>query len=442
MTSATILERFSRMVQRSVPFDSSPSARLLRQGMWWGCLPVLVLLLAACATRAQVLAGIDVLERDDFSELEGQRVGLVVNQASLTRDPRRSTIDAFRSTERCRLVALFAPEHGIDGADLAGEHVGERYDARLALPVRSLYGATRRPTREMLRDIDVMVVDLQDIGSRSYTFLSTMIRVMEGCADAGVPVVILDRPNPIGGDVVDGPVLDTAYRSFIGILPIPYVHGMTMGELATMANSEGWLEGGRRCSVRVVQMRGWRRAMRWRETGLTWIQTSPHIPTPESAFGYAMTGLVGEFGVVNIGVGTTLPFELVGAPWLDDVALADRLNASAQPGVYFRPTAFKPFYAMSSGTLCRGVRALRLGERTAPFTTAVTILATLRDVAPDRVRYATLDSAKRQMITKVCGSPQILDRLVAGASAGEIVREWEEGLRRFIRLREEYLLYE
>ena len=246
---------------------------------------VFLLLLVAASFRsanAQVLPGVDVLVENDFREVAGKRVGLVVNQTSIRRDPRQTTVDAFLATDRCVLTALFAPEHGIDGSVLAGEDVANRtYNG---IPVHSLYGPTKKPTPSMLKNVDVMVYDIQDIGVRSYTFISTLVKVMEGCAEAGVPVVVLDRPNPIGGDVVDGPVLDTAFRSFVGIVPVPYVYGLTAGELALMANEEGWLAGGVRCKLTVVRVEGWERTMTWRETGLPWIPPSPHVPTPEAGF--------------------------------------------------------------------------------------------------------------------------------------------------------------
>ena len=403
---------------------------------------ILTLLLLPALLRAQVTPGIDVLVGEDFSGLQGKRVGLVVNQTSVRRDIRQSTIDAFRATSRCSLVALFAPEHGIDASAGAGESVGDQVDRRTGLPVFSLYGATRKPTPAMLKNIDVMVYDIQDIGVRSYTFISTMLKVMEGCAEAGIPVVVLDRPNPIGGDVIDGPVLDTAFRSFVGIAPLPYVYGLTAGELATMANTEGWLEGGLHCDLHVVRMEGWHRSMRWRETGLTWIPTSPHVPTPEAAFANAATGAIGEIGVASVGVGYTLPFELVGATWVDGDGFADRLNALGVPGIYFKRTAYKPYYGMSAGSLCQGVQIYRTAEGTAPFAATIALLTTLRDSYPDRHLFESVPEDRWKMFDKVCGTDRIRTQLLAGESYQTIVDGWQRKLREFISLRENYLLYE
>lgn len=402
----------------------------------------LAVVLSGMPAQADVLPGIDVLVRRNFEGLEGRRIGLVINQTSVRRDVRRSTIDAFLGSRSCRLVALFAPEHGIDASAAAGEHVGDASDRRTGLPVYSLYGATRKPTPEMLRDIDVMVYDIQDIGVRSYTYISTMIRVMEACAEAGKPFVVLDRPNPLGGDVIDGPVLDTAFRSFVGVVPVPYVYGLTAGELATMANNEGWLAGGLRCSLRVVRMRGWRRSMSWEETGLRWIPTSPHVPTPEAAFAYAATGAIGEIGVASIGVGYTLPFQLVGAPWLDGDSLCARLNGRKLPGLYFRRLAYKPFYGMSSNVTCYGAQLMRIGDGAMPFSATVTILATLRDLHPEGRLFSSVTPERWAMFDKVCGTDAVRKALVDGASPETIVRAWQAPLRAFIASREEYLLYE
>lgn len=400
------------------------------------------LLLACASAAAQVLPGIDVLVRGGFDGLEGKRIGLVINQTSLRRDVRRSTLDAFLASRSCRVVALFAPEHGIDASSGAGEQVGEMTDLRTGLPIHSLYGATKRPTAVMLRDVDVMVYDIQDIGVRSYTYISTMIKVMEGCAAARVPLVVLDRPNPIGGDVIDGPVLDTAFRSFVGIVPVPYVYGLTAGELAMMANGEGWLADRLHCNLRVVRMRGWHRSMEWRETGMTWIPTSPHIPTPEAAFAYAVTGAIGEISVANIGVGYTLPFQLLGAPWIAADSFALYLNGLKLPGLYFRPTAYKPFYAMYTGVQCGGVQVMRTGESTAPFTTTIALLAALRDRAPGGALFGAVTDERWRMFDKVCGGDRIRLQLLAGADYESIVSEWRPALRNYIARREEYLIYE
>lgn len=399
-------------------------------------------LLTLSPAAAQVLPGIDVLVADDFAPVAGKRVGLVLNQTSVRADPRQTTLDAFLKTKRCKVTALYSPEHGIDGAALAGEGVVSGRDSRYNLPVHSLYGSTKKPTRQMLADVDVIVYDIQDIGVRSYTFISTMIRVMEGCAEAGVPVVILDRPNPIGGSVVDGPVLDPKFSSFVGVVPIPYVYGLTAGELALMANEQGWLAGGRKCDLTVIRMQGWRRSMTWRDTRLQWIPTSPHVPTPEAAFANAITGAIGEIGIVSIGIGYTLPFELVGATWMEPREFADRMNAQNVRGLYFRPASYKPFYGMSAGKVCGGAQLIRVGEIAAPFTATVALLVTLRDAYPEQKLLSGVPDEKWAMFDKVCGTDAIRKSLLAGRSLDAIVGAWRDRLHDYIAVREGYLLYE
>ncbi|MCE7936080.1 MAG: DUF1343 domain-containing protein, partial [Chlorobi bacterium CHB2] len=311
------------------------------------CRLLLALLALPAAAAAQTLPGIDVLVAQNFAPVAGKRVGLVTNQTGVRRDFRQTTVEALLATDRCQLTALYAPEHGIDGSVLAGDEVANR--SYRGIPVYSLYGATKKPTPQMLKNIDVMLYDIQDIGVRSYTFISTLIKVMEGCAEANIPLIVLDRPNPIGGDVIDGEVLDTAFRSFVGMVPVPYVYGLTVGELALMANGEGWLSNGLKCELSVIQMARWNRGMRWRETGLQWIPPSPHIPTPEAGFAYAATGTLGELGIISIGIGYTLPFELVGATWMDGEDFANRLNSLDIDGIWFRKTSYKPLYGFSNG---------------------------------------------------------------------------------------------
>ncbi len=402
--------------------------------------PISCLLLLASTLPAQVLPGIDVLVESNFQPVAGKRVGLVINQTAVRRDVRHMTLDAFLQTDQCRLTAIFAPEHGIDGGVLAGESVGK--ETRDGVPVFSLYGKTKTPTAAMMKDVDVMIYDIQDVGVRSYTYISTLLNVMQGCAETNTPLVVLDRPNPIGGDVVDGNVLDPDFSSFVGPAPIPYVHGLTVGELAEMANGEGWLRNGATCDLRVVRMKGWTRSMNWLETGMLWIPTSPHVPKSETAFAIAATGAIGELAVINIGVGYTIPFELIGAPWMDGREFATRMNSIGVPGIYFRPTRYKPFYAMSSGEMCGGVQLVRVAERTAPFTATIALITTLRDMYPDRDLLGKVRSDRWQMFDKICGTDQIRKMLVGGKSFEQIVKWWEPELSRYIATRQGYLLYE
>jgi len=402
----------------------------------------MILVSIASSGNAQVLTGADILVAEDFATLAGRRVGLVMNQTARLSVYPGTTLDAFLRTTRCRLVSLFAPEHGLDGRALAGAVVNDTVEPQSGLPVYSLYGPTKKPSPEMLRGIDVLVYDIQDIGVRSYTYISTLVKVMEGCADAGLPLVVLDRPNPIGGDVVDGPVLDTAYRSFVGILPIPYIHGMTVGELALMANREGWLEGERHCDITIVRMRGWRRSMSWEETGLRWTATSPNVQSPESAFCNGVTGAIGDLRIVNIGIGTTRAFQIVAREWIDASRFADHLNSQRLSGFHFEPFTMESPQRGGAGGRMYGVHIRRTAERTSPFTAQIALLTTMRDLFPDRVRLDSIPAARWAFFDKVCGGPGVRQRLLQGADWRDIVTTWEPDLHRFISRRESYLLYE
>ena len=282
---------------------------------------ILLLWSGNAAARERVQTGIEVLRESGFEPLRGKRVGLVTNPTGV--DSRLvSTIDILDSAAKrgtFQLVALYGPEHGVRGNVTAGERVASGRDPKSGVPVLSLYGATRKPTPQMLAGVDLLVFDIQDIGTRSYTYLSTLGRVMEAAAENHIPVLVLDRPNPLGGLRVEGnEQLAPGYTSFVSAYPVPYVHGMTLGEAARMLNEEGLLAGGVRCELQVVPMKGWNREMTWNSCGLPWVPTSPHIPTPESALFYPATGTVGELGTLHIGVGYTLPFQTLAAPWITD----------------------------------------------------------------------------------------------------------------------------
>src|SRR6266508_1908476 len=284
---------------------------------------------------AQVQLGSEVLAATGFKELQGRRVGLITNPSGVNRQL-ASTIDVLRGATGVQLVALFGPEHGIYGDIPAGDKIESRTDARTGLPVHSLYGATRKPTPAMLSGLDALVYDLQDTGVRSYTFISTMGLAMEACAEAGVEFVVLDRPNPLGGERVEGPMVDDRLRSFVGQWNIPYAYGMTCGELAQMINGEGWLR--KRCKLTVIPMNAWRRSMVWSDTGLRWTPTSPNVPRGNSPLYYAATGLFGELAGgsgASIGARLKRPFECVIAPWLDANRFSAAMNSYGLRGIRF-----------------------------------------------------------------------------------------------------------
>jgi uncharacterized protein YbbC (DUF1343 family) len=368
--------------------------------------------------------GVDVLlESPGF--LQGRRIGLVTHAAGLT-GTGDSTASTLLRDPRFTVTALFAPEHGLTGTIPAGQPIP---DSNGRVPVYSLYSATRRPTPEMMAGLDVFVVDLQDVGARAYTYVSTMALVMQAAREAGKPVVVLDRPNPQGGTQVDGPVLDPAYRSFIGMYPIPAVHGMTIGELAWLFNSSFDINA----NLIVVPMRGWSRRMVWEETGLPWVRPSPNIPTMQTPFYYAATGVLDGTNLSN-GVGTPNPFEVVVSPWLDGTRLAKRLNALGLPGVLFEP------YAYPRGVLTSGVRLMISDPpRFRPATTAIYMLAEIRRQHPRHFQFVT--RAGRPIFDLVWGTDKIRKDIARGAPASAIVARWEPELRRFQILRGAFLLY-
>ncbi len=400
---------------------------------------------AVCASLAlagppepKVLCGIDVLIGQDFAPLRGRRIGLITNPTGLTADL-RSTIDVLHEAPQVQLVALFGPEHGVRGDQPAGRRVGDFRDPATGLPVYSLYGPTRKPTPEMLAGIDTLVFDIQDIGSRSYTYISTMALAMQAAAEQGIRFVVLDRPNPLGGERIEGRVLDPKFRSFVGYLPIPYVHGMTVGELAKMIVGERWLDGVEKLDLHVVPMKGWKRSMLWQDTGRIWVPTSPHIPRPDSAFFYAATGIMGELRVISEGVGYPLPFELAGLPGLSAERLAGLLNARRLPGVWFRPAYFQPYYGPYARKVCGGVQIILTDPRAAPLTPIqFHIIDAVRRLKPD---LALFGRGRDAMFDKVCGTDQIRRLLEQDAPLDEVLRVWNEGVRRFRQERNPYLLY-
>lgn len=355
----------------------------------------------------QVQTGIDSLFCKEYAELlRGKQIGLVTNHTAIN-SRHQTTIDAFKvqgPVYGCILKALFAPEHGLNGAQHADEKVQNGIDAD-GIPVYSLHGTYRRPTKEMLKNLTLLVYDMQDIGSRSYTYISTLFYVMEEAAKAGIPLVVLDRPNPINGLTVDGPMLEPQWRSFVGYVNVPYCHGMTVGELALYFNGE-YKVG---CHLTVVPMKGWNRSMTFAETGLTWVPTSPQIPEADTALFYPITGLLGELQMVNIGIGYTKPFKLVGAPWIDAESFAKHLNGQNFPGVYFHPFYYRPFFGRFAHEDCGGVLIVVTDARIyLPLATQYLILGMLKSLYPEKFQKMLKASAKREeMFNKVNGTAEV-----------------------------------
>jgi uncharacterized protein YbbC (DUF1343 family) len=337
------------------------------------------------------------------------------------------------------LAALFGPEHGVTGDAKAGDSVADRTDKRTGLPVHSLYGATRKPTPAMLRGLDAVVYDLQDTGVRSYTFISTMGLAMEACAENGVEFIVLDRPNPLGGLRVEGPLVEEKFRSFVGRWDIPYVYGLTCGELARMINGEGWIS--KPCRLQVVPMKGWQRDMVWRDTGLPWVASSPNIPRADSPLYYASTGWFGEIaGGSGISIGTRFqkPFEIVAAPWLDRAKLSSAMNAYRLPGV-----RFPEFQTTYEDRRYEGVRLDFVDPARAPLVVInLCFVEAIRAIAGRSLLTEAVRTGRDfQMLDKIAGSDATRIALRAGQSATEIARSWRIGEDAFRNMRRKYLLY-
>src|SRR5712692_9274361 len=376
---------------------------------------------------ARVLTGLDVLERDGFKQLKGMRIGLVTNQTGRDRAG-RSTIDVLFKASNVKLVALFSPEHGIRG--LADEKVSDTKDEQTGLPIYSLYGETRRPKPEQLKDLEAIVYDIQDVGARFYTYITTLGYVMEEAAKAHLPVFVLDRPNPIGGVEVEGPIADADKLSFTSYHTIPVRHGMTIGELAQLYNEQRKIG----CDLRVIKMENWRRAMWFDATGLVWINPSPNMRSLTEATLYPGVGLL-EATNLSVGRGTDTPFEVIGAPWLDGPRLATYLNARRLAGVRFVPIRFTPKSSVFKNEECSGVNIM-ITDRSKfqAVLTGVEIAVALHQLFPAEWK---IDGYSHLLV-----NADALARLKRGESVEEIGRLWATSLENFRRTRAKYLLYQ
>ncbi len=386
------------------------------------------------ATR--VRPGIEVLLEKYQGLLEGKRIGLVTNQTGVNSQLIHDA-DLLRQVESTRLAALFAPEHGLRGDRPAGEYVLSYIDPQTKLPVYSLYGKTRKPTPEMLAGIDLLILDLQDVGTRAYTYISTMANVMTAARENHLPVMVLDRPNPIGGVAVEGPVLEDDFRSFIGMYPIPVRHGMTIGELAGLFNKEFGIGA----DLTVIPMEGWRREMLFADTGLPWVATSPNIPKMETTIFYPGTGLIGEAGFVE-GAGTDRPFEYVAAPGIDGAALAESLNSRGLAGVRFKPISVVPARGGYDGKTSGGVQ-LEITDARAfrPVETAVHILTAIRDLNSNRSYWPKVAPGTRNMFDLAMGADAVRLAIQRGEKPETIIAAWQEKLSDFMAIRAGYLIY-
>jgi uncharacterized protein YbbC (DUF1343 family) len=402
-------------------------------------LSICLLTLTLSGQIIKVKTGIEVLKQQNFKVLEGKRVGLLTNPTGVD-NQMKSTIDILSEAPNVNLVALYAPEHGVRGDAHAGDYVEDVKDPKTGLPVYSLHGKTRKATPDMLKDIDVLVYDIQDIGSRSFTYISTMGLAMEAAAENNIEFVILDRPNPLGGLKVEGGLVDDKFVSFVSQFSIPYVYGLTCGELAMLLNGEKMLK--KSCKLHVVPMKGWKRKMIYEETGLQWIASSPHIPHPITALFYPISGILGELGYVSIGVGYPLPFELFAAEWIDAEKLAENMNRLKLPGLCFRPIYYKPFYATEQGKQLNGIQvhimdyaAARLSE------VQFYVMQEIAALYPDRAIFDHANEQRFNMFDKVSGSDFVRLTFTKTNRFEDIKEFWYKEVDGFKKTSKRYYLY-
>lgn len=400
---------------------------------------ILGLCLTVLSFANPVKTGIEVLRSQNFKILEGKRVGLITNPTGVD-SKMKPTIDILFEAPNVKLVALFGPEHGVRGDAHAGDEVDNVTDAKTGLPVYSLYGKTRKATPEMLKGIDVLIYDIQDNGCRSFTYISTMGLAMEAAAENNIEFIVLDRPNPLGGEKIEGNITEEPFISFVSQFKIPYLYGQTCGELAYMLNEEKMLS--KNCKLNVIKMKGWHRKMTWEDTKLEWVVASPHIPHKHSSFYYPVTGILGELGYVSIGVGYTLPFQIVGAPWINADSLTNALNKLNLAGIAFRPIHFKPFYATFKDEHCHGTQIHIMNYKQANLAEIqFYIMQELNKLYPTKAVFANANKERFNMFDKVSGSDQIRLRFAVNHSFSDIKDYWNKDIESYHNLSKKYYLY-
>lgn len=381
--------------------------------------------------KQKVSPGIEVLLKEEKNVLSGKKVGLITNPTGID-SKLTSIVDLLHDDPDINLTALFGPEHGVRGDAQAGASVEYYIDEKTGLPVYSLYGKTKKPTPEMLKDVEVLVFDIQDVGTRYYTYIYTMAYAMEAARENDIPFIVLDRPNPQGGESVDGPVLEPEFSSFVGLYPIPLKHGMTVGELATLFNKEFKIGA----DLKVIKMKGWKRDMDYDDTGLPFVLPSPNMSTVSTTFVYPATGLI-EGTNVSEGRGTTKPFELIGAPYINSDELAGKLNALRLPGVKFRAASFTPTFSKHAGKLSHGVE-IYITDREAfkAVPTGLHIIKTIQDLYPGDFEFLAANN-----FNLLIGNGWIMSRIKEGSTVNEILKEYQVKQDAFKKVRKNYLLY-
>jgi len=387
-----------------------------------------------------VKTGIEVLRENNFDILKNKNVGLITNPTGVD-SKLQSTIDILYQAKDVNLVAMFAPEHGVRGDYTAGEHVDTYIDKVTGVTVYSLYGKNRKPSAEMLKNVDVLIYDIQDTGCRSYTYISTMGYAMTAAADNNIKFVVLDRPNPLNGNRVEGNIVEKGYFSMVSAFPIPYVYGLTCGELAKMLNEEKMLPDDAYCDLTVVPMKNWKRNMSFENTGLLWVPSSPHIPHKYSPFYYVASGMIGELGIFNIGVGYTLPFQIYSAKWLDAQVVANEMNKLKLSGVIFRPITFKPYYYHFKGEKLGGVQIHIIDHsKVNLMSMQFRFLEVVHKLYPKQGIFSEAQK-RHKMFDKVCGTDKIRKAFAKNYKFDDIKPILEKDVKKFRQKSKKYYLY-
>ncbi len=404
---------------------------------------VLIVLMMNNSSAQNVKTGIDILTESNFSQIRGKKILLLTNSSGRNNDG-TSTLDILSKHLKNDFIGVLAPEHGYFAAVPAGQAISD--ESINGVNVYSVYDTTKEPSRSIFNKADAIVVDIQDIGVRSYTYISTLHRTMQVAANIGKEVIILDRPNPIGGMIVDGNVLEHGMESFVGVVRIPYIHGLTLGELAKMINEESWLginETGKnlKCNLTVIRMAGWERWMAWEDTGLMWFPTSPHVPTADAVRGLACLGIFGEIGLMSIGIGSASPFQYIGNPNFNSKAVLELLSTQKLPGIHLSQARFQPFYGMYSG---KSVESLLLrfplSNEFLPYTSGIKIVLAIRAIHPELFRADSKRSGI-DMFKKVTGTKDLYNALFNNLPDDVVLKISSRGLNEFLALRNKYLLY-
>ncbi|MFA5511035.1 MAG: DUF1343 domain-containing protein [Candidatus Kapaibacterium sp.] len=410
-------------------------------------LPLITLLLM-CGTQinsdAKVLLGIDVLQKNKYTELSGMRLLLFTNSTGRNSDG-VITAEVLANDTSVNLKGILIPEHGFYSSIPAGAKIGD--DNLFGKPVYSLYNDIKKPGSKLLSECDAIVVDIQDIGVRSYTYISSLFRIMQAAAENKKQVIILDRPNPLGADIVDGNVLEEGFESFVGTAPIAYIHGLTIGELALMFNEEGWLGNGYvnslKCDLTIIRMENYKRNYVWEETGLMWYPTSPNVPTVNSARGLAMLGIFGELGFISIGIGTTTPFQLLGSPDFNYNQVMSNVDGKMLGGINLSEVRFNPIFGMYSGKTSKGMFLnFYKDDNFMPFSAGIELILALRKQYPELFNPDKIKENSKNMFVKVTGTNDLFNALFNRIPDDNIKLISRRGLDSFLELRAKYLIYD